>query len=52
MQLENINVESQEVLITPEQLKRRLPVSEEVREAVNAYGKVLDKSSLEQISVY
>ena len=37
MQLENINVESQEVLITPEQLKRRLPVSEEVREAVNAY---------------
>ena len=37
MQLENINVESQELLITPEQLKRRLPVSEEVRETVNAH---------------
>ena len=37
MQLENLNVEQQEVLITPEQLKARLPVSEDVREAVNQY---------------
>ena len=37
MQLENLNVEQQEVLITPEQLKARLPVSEDVREAVNGY---------------
>ena len=37
MQLENINVASQEVLITPEQLKRRLPISESIREAINAH---------------
>ena len=37
MQLENLNVEQQEVLITPEQLKARLPVTEDVREAVNGY---------------
>ena len=36
MQLENINVEKHEVLITPEHLKAKLPVTEEVREAVNA----------------
>ncbi len=37
MQLENLNVESQDMLITPEQLKRRLPVSEPVREALNRH---------------
>ena len=36
MQLENLNVEKHEVLITPEDLKALLPVAEEVREAVNA----------------
>ncbi len=35
MQLENLNVEKHEVLITPEHLKRRLPIAEDVREAVN-----------------
>ncbi len=35
MQLENLNVEKHEVLITPENLKARLPVTEEIREAVN-----------------
>ena len=35
MQLENLNVEKHEVLITPEDLKALLPVAEEVREAVN-----------------
>jgi 3-deoxy-7-phosphoheptulonate synthase len=35
MQLENLNVEKHEVLITPEHLKAKLPVTEEVREAVN-----------------
>lgn len=37
MQLENINVASQELLITPEQLKRRLPISEAIRESINAH---------------
>ncbi|MAD07558.1 MAG: 3-deoxy-7-phosphoheptulonate synthase [Gammaproteobacteria bacterium] len=37
VQLENLNVESHEVLITPEQLKRRLPVPETVREQVNQH---------------
>ena len=37
MQLEDINVELQQVLITPEQLKRRLPVAEDVREAINSF---------------
>jgi len=35
MQLENLNVEKAEVLITPEHLKARLPVPESVREAIN-----------------
>lgn len=33
-QLENLNIEAHEVLVTPEQLKAKLPVSEEVRERV------------------
>ena len=37
MQLENLNIEDQEVLITPEQLKATLPVTEEIRDAVNQY---------------
>jgi 3-deoxy-7-phosphoheptulonate synthase len=41
VQLENLNVEQQEVLITPEQLKARLPVSEDVREAVNGYREIV-----------
>ena len=36
-QLDNLNVEQQEVLVTPEQLKLKLPVSEKVRSAVNGY---------------
>ena len=36
-QLDNLNVEQQEVLVTPEQLKLKLPVSEGVRSAVNGY---------------
>lgn len=35
-QLENLNIETHEVLVTPEQLKAKLPVSEEVRESVQA----------------
>ncbi|MEM9620394.1 MAG: 3-deoxy-7-phosphoheptulonate synthase [Pseudomonadota bacterium] len=35
MQIENLNVEKHEVLITPEHLKARLPLPEEIREAVN-----------------
>lgn len=41
MQLENLNVEKHEVLITPEDLKALLPVAEEVREAVNASRSVV-----------
>jgi len=37
MQLENLNVEKHEVLITPEKLKAKLPVTEEISAAVNAY---------------
>ena len=37
MQLENLNIEDQEVLITPEQLKATLPVTEEIRDTVNRY---------------
>lgn len=33
-QLENLNIEAHEVLVTPDQLKAKLPVSEEVREGV------------------
>ena len=36
-QLDNLNVEQQEVLVTPKQLKLKLPVSEKVRSAVNGY---------------
>ena len=36
-QLDNLNVEQQEVLITPKQLKLKLPVNENVRSAVNGY---------------
>ncbi|MCZ6617093.1 MAG: 3-deoxy-7-phosphoheptulonate synthase, partial [Gammaproteobacteria bacterium] len=47
-QLENQNIVAHEVLITPEQLKARLPVSEEVRERVQAAREavcgVLDRS--------
>jgi len=35
MQIENLNVEKHEVLITPEHLKARLPLPEDIREAVN-----------------
>jgi len=41
MQLENINVEKHEVLITPEHLKAKLPVPEDIREAVNASRQVV-----------
>ena len=37
MQLDNLNVEQQEVLITPKQLKAQLPVSEAVRKAISNY---------------
>lgn len=37
MQLENLNIEQQEVLVTPEQLKAQLPVSQALRDAINDY---------------
>lgn len=40
-QLENLNVETAEVLITPESLKARLPVSEGVRELVQQAREVV-----------
>jgi 3-deoxy-7-phosphoheptulonate synthase len=41
VQLENLNVEKHEVLITPEHLKAKLPVTEEIREAVNTSRQVV-----------
>ena len=41
MQLENINVEKHEVLVTPEHLKAKLPVPEDIREAVNESRQVV-----------
>ena len=35
MQLDNLNIETQEILITPEQLKARLPVSMEIQQAIS-----------------
>ncbi len=47
-QLENLNIVAHEVLVTPEQLKAKLPVSEAVRESVQeareAVCRVLDRS--------
>jgi 3-deoxy-7-phosphoheptulonate synthase len=40
-QLENLNIEAPEVLITPEALKARLPVSESVREVVQQAREVV-----------
>lgn len=37
MQLENLNIEQQEVLVTPEQLKAQLPVSDALRDAISDY---------------
>lgn len=37
VQLENLNIEQQEVLVTPEQLKAQLPVSDTLRDAINDY---------------
>lgn len=37
VQLENLNIEQQEVLITPDQLKAKLPVSDELRDAISDY---------------
>ncbi|MEM7099770.1 MAG: 3-deoxy-7-phosphoheptulonate synthase [Pseudomonadota bacterium] len=39
--IENLNVEKHEVLITPESLKARLPISEDVREAVGISRQVV-----------
>ena len=52
VQLENLNVESHDVLITPEQLKRRLPVPETLREQVNQIATAFVKSSTRPISGY
>jgi 3-deoxy-7-phosphoheptulonate synthase len=37
VQLENLNIEQQEVLVTPEQLKAQLPVSDALRDAISDY---------------
>jgi len=37
VQLENLNIEQQEVLVTPEQLKAQLPVNDELRADINGY---------------
>ena len=46
-QVHNINVESQDVLITPEQLKQSLPMTDTVRDTVaasrDAIANILDR---------
>ena len=37
MKLDNLNVETHEVLITPDHLKAKMPVPEEIRESVNRH---------------
>jgi 3-deoxy-7-phosphoheptulonate synthase len=37
VQLENLNIEDQEILVTPEQLKVSLPVTQKIQETVNGY---------------
>lgn len=37
MQLENLNIEDQEILVTPKQLKASLPVTAEIQDTVNQY---------------
>lgn len=37
MQLENLNIEQHQVLVTPEELKAQLPVDTTLREAINQY---------------
>ena len=34
MKLDNVNIDNQEILITPEELKRQLPVTEEVKQGI------------------
>ncbi len=41
IQVHNINVDSQDVLVTPEQLKRALPMSDQVHETVAGSRKVI-----------
>ena len=35
MKLDNVNIDNQEILITPEELKRQLPASEEVKQGIS-----------------
>ena len=37
--VENINIELPEILITPSQLKREIPISEKARETIRAAAK-------------
>ena len=34
MKLDNVNIDNQEILITPEELKRQLPATEEVKRGI------------------
>ena len=35
MKLDNVNIDNQEILITPEELKRQLPATEEVKRGIS-----------------
>ena len=35
MKLDNVNIDNQEILITPEELKRQLPATEEIKESIS-----------------
>ena len=41
MKLDNVNIDNQEILITPEELKRQLPATEEVKRGISQNRKIV-----------
>ncbi len=41
MKLDNVNIDNQEILITPEELKRQLPATEEVKRGISQNGEIV-----------
>ena len=41
MKLDNVNIDNQEILITPEELKRQLPATEEVKRGVSQHREIV-----------
>ena len=41
MKLDNVNIDNQEILITPEELKRQLPATEEIKRGISQNGEIV-----------